>query len=556
MQGSWLRRFLFVLVGAVAGLPCWGQEAAGTRCFSAVDAQLKRERSELQGLLETHHGGQRVDARIYGLPRNDFDDATNLTIRQRLAFRRMNPRLGYPNAGPHQYPHWAFSLMNRRDYEGARDCSQRPSAAAPDDEADRVVADLVVGSNVNASNDSISEAETYLAIDPTNPQILVGASNINISGRGQMMYRSSDGGSSWAKTELVPTRTNHSDPGVNFDTAGNVYSATLDYTSNVTAVKFYKSTDHGATWPTQLVVDDAGGNDKELATIDDQLTSSCRDQIYACWDNGKAQYVASTTAPNSGTFRAKTTVQSKGSTIACDMAVGPPVTAGSAGPVYTVWTSTTQKKINLSKSTDCGATWSAYASVAGTADAYDYGIPAQCVRRVLIYPSVDVDRSSGPRKGWIYVVWNDFTASQGSGCVAAADTNNANVWLSRSTDNGSTWSAPVKVHSDPARTDQFNQWMRTDDADGTIHIMWHDTRNDPTRKQSDVYYTKSTDGGSTFLPEVKVTTARSDETTAGASADQYGDYEALAVRDGCAYAFWTDRRNAAPEEIYSSKVCP
>ncbi len=552
-RGAWAGIFVFAM-GVPAAV---AKERPGPVCLEMIEARVAAERAELDRILALHHSGRRVDARRYGLPKDDFDDGSNITIRQRREFRRLNPDVRYPTSGPLQYPRWAYDLVESLDLAGAIRCGNA-AEESEDVRAERFVAPpaVVPGPNVNVSNDSISEAETYLAIDPTNPSILVGASNINISGRGQMMYRSSDGGTTWAKTELVPTRTNHSDPGVNFDSSGKVYSATLDYTSNQTAVKFYKSTDHGATWPTQIVVNDASGNDKELATIDDQPGSSCRDQVYVCWDNGRAQYVSSTTAPGSDVFRPRTAVQTKGSTIACDMAVGPPAAAGAAGPVYTAWTSTTQKAINISKSTDCGATWSAYRTVASTADAYDYGIPAQCNRRVLIYPAVDVDRSSGPRAGWVYVVWNDFTAAQGNGCVAATDANNANVWLSRSTDGGTTWSAPVVVHSNPPQTDQFNQWMRVDDADGSIHIMWHDTRNDPARKKTDVYYTRSTDGGSTFMPEVRITSAMSDETTAGASGDQYGDYEALAVRGGCAYPFWTDRRTATPEEIFVAKICP
>ena len=532
--------------------------ADGAPCLGAVEARITAERAELDRILARHHGGDRVDGRLYGLPQNDFDDATNLTVRQRVEFRRASPAVSYPKSGPLQYPRWAYSYMNERDREGTVRCGAAPSAEASLShlEPARVTPELTVNPNIDASNDSIPESETYIAIDPHHPQYLVGGSNINLSGRGQMMYASPDYGTTWTKVELVPTRTNHSDPGVAFDSHGNVFAATLDYTSNVTAVKFYKSTDHGLTYPTQIVVDDSAGNDKELAAIDSQTTSSCRDQIYVGWDNGKAQFVSSTTAPNSGVFRPRIAVQTKGSTIACDLAVGPPAAAGAAAPVYTAWTSTATNKINVSRSSNCGSSWSAFRTVATTVDSYDYGIPAQCNRRVLIYPSLDVDRSSGARRGWVYVVWNDFTAPQASGCIAPTDSHNANIWFSRSTDGGATWSAPLRVNSNLPRVDHFNQWMRVDDTDGAIHVMWRDTRNDPNRKKTDVYYTKSLDGGATFLPEVRVTTAMSDETTAGASPDQYGDYEGIAAALNCASPFWTDRRTSTPEEIDVADVCP
>ena len=562
-----MNRILFRVFSGLAALAL--ASAAGAREGAELErkhvpctdltARFATERADLDRLLALHHSGTRVDGRAYGLPENDFDDATNLTVRQRLEFRAIAPDVAYPAGGPLQYPRWAYGLMNRLDREKLAACDKNPNRAGIESIADTAAAaasSVTVHPDVDASNDAIPESETYVAIDPHHAQFMLGASNIDLSGRGQMIYYSSDYGSTWGKTELVPTRTNHSDPWTGFDSAGNAYSATLDYTSNVTAVKFYRSVDHGATWPTQIVVDDSAGNDKELATIDGQTDSACRDQLYVGWDNGKAQYVSSTTAPNSGVFRPKTAVQTKGATIACDLAVGPPPSAGGRAPAYTVWTSTSQKQINFSKTGDCGASWSAYRKVASTVDAYDYGIPAQCNRRALIYPSVDVDRSTGPRRGWVYVAWNDFTAAQSSGCVAATDANHSNVWLAHSADGGLTWSSPALVHANLPRVDHFNQWMHVDDTDGTVHVMWRDTRNDPARKKTDIYYTKSVDGGATFMPEVKVTSAMSDETTAGASPDQYGDYEGLSALMSCASPFWTDRRTAAPEEIYTAEVCP
>ena len=554
-----MKPLMFAFYSCVVGSICCLQQvsASSLRCSETIDAQIRQERSALQTLLARHHNASRVDARALKLTENDLDDASNLTVRQRLAFRRIYPNLHYPLRGPIQYPRWAYSLMNRMDRQGSVSCGIVTNQSKPEDIATQAITPYVlVNANINVSNDNISEAETYLAIDPTNPQYMVGASNVNLSGYGQRMYSSSDYGTTWSTFQIQPKNTNQSDPGVNFDSNGNVYTVTLDYTGNLTQVKFYKSTDHGKTFPTQIVVDSSAGNDKELAAIDYQPASSCRDQIYVGWDDGKAQYASTTTAPNSGVFAPKIAVQSKGSTIAADLAVGPPPSAGSAAPVYYVWTSTANSTINFSKSINCGASWSTYKTIAQTKDSYDYGIPAQCNRRVLIYPTIDVDRSNSAHRGWIYAVWNDFTAVQSSGCISSSDPNNANVWFSRSTDGGSTWASPKIVNANIAFTDHFNQWMSVDDFDGTIHLSWRDTRNDPNRQKTDVYYTKSTDGGSTFIPEVKVTSAMSDETTAGASADQYGDYEGLAVRNGNAYPFWTDRRSSNPEEIYTVKVTP
>lgn len=552
MKGFTIALFVALLV------PQFAVASNQWRCSEAVQQQLQRELDQLHAVLQQHHNGAFVDGRVYGLPKNDFDDSSNLTIRQRIEFRRMRPSLGYPTSGPVQYPRMAYELMNRRDFENTTACG--PMLQPLVTLGTMLPYGPIVLSNVNVTANSTPESENYLAIDPNNASIMIGASNTNVPGPGgQMMYQSLNGGSTWAVSQLTPTRKYHSDPWVSINSTGVAYTATLDYSSSKTQVKFYKSTDHGSTWPSQLIVDDSSGDDKESAAADYQSTSSCKDQLYMGWDNGKAMYISSTTAPNSGTFRAKTSVQGSPSfSIASDIAIGPPATSGAAAPAYYVWTNTGQKAINFSKSTNCGATWSTYKTIATTNDAYDYGIPAQCNRRVLIYPSIDADRSTGTHRGWIYVAWNDFTVAQGNGCAAANSADNSNVWFIRSSDGGNTWSTPVKAYADPPSTDQFNQWMRVDDFDGSVHLMWHDSRNDPNRAKTDVYYARSTDGGTTFSAETKITTEQSDESTAGASPDQYGDYEGLAVKNGCAFPFWTDRRasSGTDEEVFTNKTCP
>jgi hypothetical protein len=65
----------------------------------------------------------------------------------------------------------------------------------------------------------------------------------------------------------------------------------------------------------------------------------------------------------------------------------------------------------------------------------------------------------------------------------------------------------------------------------------------------------SSDGGATWQPAVKVTTAMTDETVAGAdSGNQFGDYNSLSGYANAFFPSWTDRRNNAKEEIWTAKV--
>jgi hypothetical protein len=103
--------------------------------------------------------------------------------------------------------------------------------------------------------------------------------------------------------------------------------------------------------------------------------------------------------------------------------------------------------------------------------------------------------------------------------------------------------------------DQFNQWLALDETTGALGIIYYDTIADPGRLKTDVWYQRSTDGGATWSWAVKVTTAQTDETVAGADfGNQYGDYNGLSANAGILFPSWTDRRNGINEEIWTVKL--
>jgi len=84
-----------------------------------------------------------------------------------------------------------------------------------------------------------------------------------------------------------------------------------------------------------------------------------------------------------------------------------------------------------------------------------------------------------------------------------------------------------------------------DPASGSINLSWNDARNDPADIKTDIFFSQSTDGGLFFAPNVKVTTAMSDESAANPCADagnQYGDYEGIVAFGGKIHPIWTDGR--------------
>jgi hypothetical protein len=124
--------------------------------------------------------------------------------------------------------------------------------------------------------------------------------------------------------------------------------------------------------------------------------------------------------------------------------------------------------------------------------------------------------------------------------------------------------------------DRFFPWMSVDPVTGEVNISFYDTRNDTTgsRYMTDVYLTKSSDGGATFSsPNTRVSSVSSNEHDCNGIfpcsginyGNQYGDYEGLVSYGGIAYPIWTDSRrqldplsgcsrNLAMEEVFSAKL--
>ena len=158
-------------------------------------------------------------------------------------------------------------------------------------------------------------------------------------------------------------------------------------------------------------------------------------------------------------------------------------------------------------------------------------------RRALIYTSGGAYKSGTTNN--VYVSWTDQTGVAGCTSPAnepgtnAASTCKTRIWFARSTDGGTTWSAPVMINNQASLNDQFNQWLAVDETTGSIGVMYYDTVGDATRKKTNVWYQSSSTAAPPGAPRFKVTTAKTDETVAGAdSGNQYGDYNGLSGYPG------------------------
>jgi hypothetical protein len=414
------------------------------------------------------------------------------------------------------------------------------------------------GSNLRISGSQVDpRSESDIRINFFNPnQIIAAGNDIVASGGTQGIYYSSDAGATWGQTSLpLLTADNlQSDPAVDWTSDSTAWSVTIGVKASTLKIRAYKSSNGGATWTFDNTVSGTQkGTDKEIMWVDHSAASAFKDTIYVCWRFGNPAWVNRRTAAGWGTPIQVSGAESTGGAVGCSLH------SNSAGDAFVFWPATGNSKIVMAKSTNGGASWGTPTVIATTNDSYNIGIPAFALRRALIYSSGASFKDATHNN--VYVTWTDLSGETGCTTPAnepgtnAASTCKTRVWFARSTDGGSTWSAPVKVNNQASNNDQFNPWLAVDETTGNLGVMYYDTVNDPNRLKADVWFQISSDHGATWGAAVKVTTAMTDETVTGANtSDQYGDYNGLSGYAGRFFPSWTDRRNSGKEEIWTAPV--
>jgi len=338
----------------------------------------------------------------------------------------------------------------------------------------------VDGDGANIPGDAANEPS--IAIDPRDHhRMAIGwrqfdtvSSNFREAGYGY----TTDGGQTWTAGKIAPG-VFRSDPVLGADAQGSFFYASLS-SEGPFVVDFFPSTDGGRSWGPAVF---AYGGDKPWFTID-QTGGPGRDHVYEAWSS-----VSNPTPPN--TFDR--------STVGGQVFDGPTYIPGapawgtldvaSNGTLYVAGATALRGPIVVARSTNArnaGATptfTTVSVDLGGTPSNGDPN-PAGLLGQVWIA----VDRSRGPRDGWVYALASVVTPD-----------DPMDVHFARSTDGGLTWSRPVRVNDDPAGNGAM-QWFGTMSVapDGRIDAVWNDTRGQADSWRSALHYAYSTDGGSTW----------------------------------------------------------
>jgi hypothetical protein len=419
--------------------------------------------------------------------------------------------------------------------------------------------------------------EPSIAISQVNSNIIVAASNViaggaanPFSGTNQVAYYfSSDGGATWGAGLLslqAPEETFAiaSHPFVASDSQGNFYVAALlnqgaGSGTGDAGIYVFESTNQGQTFsqPITVFASIADPSPKVLfqptLAIDTMATSPFRDTVYVAWMGNYSTDAGVRFAfkrPGDSQFSVQQRISHSGNFD------GPALATGPNGEVYGAWEGIgIPDHLYFNGSTDGGAS---FFSDIGTTPSVDF--PAHVYIGSLTnqpsfvpgfsnansFPTLDVDRSSGPNRGRIYIAW-------------AETLNNINsdiFMLTMAPPNGSipTPTSPIAVG--PSGLDQFFPHLSVDPSSGTVSVAFYD-QADGGGSSVNTFLALSNDGGNTFPENIRMSSVASPPNVQSNIEGQagtigFGIYLGLESLCGQSRVAWTDTRDGKQEIFYSS----
>jgi hypothetical protein len=374
-------------------------------------------------------------------------------------------------------------------------------------------------------------------MNPLNPdEIMIGTVPDNC-------YISIDGGLSWQHEVMTSAYSVNGDPVILADNSGNFYYFHL--VQDLSRVVCHKKPGLQSPWSSEsfTAVYNDYDIDKEWATYD-PVTNN----LYTSWSRFNT-WGTSNPLDSTDIFIAKSTdggltwgdqklISNIGgnATGGFGSVHGSYPATGPNGEVYVAWWS--PAGLMFDRSTDQGETWlSTDINVTGFPVQWIVGIPG--IQTGVSFPVIAADRSNGPHNGTIYINWTDKRNGA----------NDANIWITKSTDGGNTWTPPVKVNDDGVGRHQFFNYITVDQVTGKIYAIFYDRRN-YTDTNTDVYLAISDNGGESFA-NYKI----SDTPFIPYSTLFFGHYIGVAAHDDHVFATWM-RMDAGELSLWGSRIDP
>jgi hypothetical protein len=375
--------------------------------------------------------------------------------------------------------------------------------------------------NVKADTDSSGSNPLDGALAVTGQGKLIVQYNYLPMGSSTWPWRfnnSTNAGATWTATTLLPP-PNQFDNVVGGNKRDSCIALVMKAAGGGYNFYYKRSTNSGVSWSDTFHMPEAASG-----TFPDHPIMAYRNQniLVGYTDFGGLQYLSVVRSTNWGnTWNTSPIAVSNatGSGSAPAFAPAPSTYAYLAWGQPSGWQPTT---VWFNRSTDLGATWGTPRQIL----AINMSSHIQSMRPTHTFPSMCVAPN-----GTLYLTIMHMM--QGNGWDIA---------FMRSTDQGTTWSTPVRVNDDVAtpNADQFDNWMCVDHLNRP-HVFWTDNRNYYTTNLygADIYYSYSTNGGTTWAPSERINDVTPICNTSG-DFGRMGDYQQIDCDSTRVYVEWSD----------------
>ncbi len=407
--------------------------------------------------------------------------------------------------------------------------------------------------NVDVSNKRGGQSEQAIAVDPLDPNNVVVVSNEDRAAPGLLESISNDGGETWTHHDIADDDAlgfGCCDPTLSWDQYGNLFFGDIRFTaSHNDRIDVVLSTDAGETWKR---IASFKGRLRSVGAnhFEDQPTITTGDGMvwvtHYLFHRGVIAHGARVTGLGQvGAFHAPEVAPYSHPGNYGDIAIGP---QGQVMVAYQIPQSQEVKgRVRIDVDPD-GLGPQGFGPPVNLAltnvGGFDF-IPPQSGRSVDAEIGLAWDRSGGPDEGRAFAVYTREDPDE---------SDDTNIWLRYSDDDGATWSTPRRLNDDTGTNSQFLPRIALDQVTGDVAVTWHDSRNDHGQghggdtdglPDDDAQYwgTVSLDGGQTWLSNFRISAGTSNAARASDGVD-YGDYTALTGFDGVFYPAWADNSNS------------
>jgi hypothetical protein len=367
-----------------------------------------------------------------------------------------------------------------------------PTTRMPGPGPDHSIPRIVHKVQVSSDHPTARHVESVLAVNPRDPKNLVAAAMVLDSGE-VAVYASRDSGRSWRRATPGGDRTSRFgslDPAVAFDQDGSAYFIAVG-----PELEVWKSSDGGFTWASPSIVPGKSWDRPWIActprrTVDSPLGIYVAGKLpIKVFGHSASDVIALSASDRSETLPFPRLLlpapEKELLNIVSDLVVD---ADGRIFLVLQLFPPTAIRETLLSGSystivsEDGGRTFS---SPRRGPEFHVYGHAQEGKSLFALGGArLAIDKSGRSRNGRFYLTWLDLIDGF------------YQVLVSFSADQGETWSEPIRV-SDVTEADASTPSIAVD-GEGTVGVVWYDRRADPANGCYQLYFSASRDGSAVF----------------------------------------------------------